>query len=203
MTSTITLNGAYATAATQARQATEKTANVSLKNVKAFTNWFDNVKLPSVDLTESVNRYFAYLQMTVDFNRDLATQWAEMVTTLSGTVREQAQQVSGIVAVQADKVADLAVKQAEKAEKVAEDAAEKVEEAERAQAEEAVKAEKAEAREAKRGEREEAKKAEEKAREAYDGLTKTELSDQLAERGLPKTGNVEDLIERLVSADTE
>ena len=52
-------------------------------------------------------------------------------------------------------------------------------------------------------EREEAKKAQEKAREAYEGLTKAELSDQLAERGLPKTGNVEDLIERLVSADSE
>ena len=33
------------------------------------------------------------------------------------------------------------------------------------------------------------------------GLTKADLSDQLAERGLPKTGNVDDLIDRLVEAD--
>jgi hypothetical protein len=34
-------------------------------------------------------------------------------------------------------------------------------------------------------------------------LTKVELSDRLAERGLPKTGDVDELIERLVSADSE
>jgi len=34
-------------------------------------------------------------------------------------------------------------------------------------------------------------------------LTKAELSDQLAEGGPPKTGNVDELIERLVSADSE
>ena len=70
-------------------------------------------------------------------------------------------------------------------------------------AEEAEEAEEAKAREAKRIEREEARKAQQEAREAYEGLTKTELSDQLAGRGLPKTGNVGDLIERLVSADSE
>jgi len=37
----------------------------------------------------------------------------------------------------------------------------------------------------------------------YEDLTKAELGDQLAERGLPKTGNVDDLIERLVNADSE
>ena len=45
--------------------------------------------------------------------------------------------------------------------------------------------------------------AREAAREPYEGLTKVELSDRLAERGLPKTGNVDELIERLVSADSE
>jgi hypothetical protein len=231
MTSTITSNGAYATAATQARQATETSVDVSKNGAKAFTDWLDTVQLPTVDLTGSVTRYFEYLQMAVDLNRDLAIQWAELVTTLSGSVREQAQQVSGIVKDQADKVADLTVKQAENAEEAAKEQAEKIEEAKREQAEEVQKAEKAEAREAQRVEREEAKKAQQhaeeveeaekakareaqrvereeakkaqqQAREAYDGLTKTELSDQLAERGLPKTGNVEDLIERLVSADS-
>jgi hypothetical protein len=40
-----------------------------------------------------------------------------------------------------------------------------------------------------------------KAREAYEGLTKAELSDQLAALGLPKSGNVDDLIDRLVEAN--
>ena len=57
------------------------------------------------------------------------------------------------------------------------------------------------AREARRIEREQSRRAYEKARARYEGLTKAELSDLLAERGLPKTGNVDDLIERLVVAD--
>ena len=60
--------------------------------------------------------------------------------------------------------------------------AEKVEQAAREQAEKVKQAEMAKAREAKRVEREEARKAQENAREAYEGLPKAELSDQLAER---------------------
>jgi len=108
-----------------------------------------------------------------------------------------------IVKDQADTVADLTVKQAEKAEQTAKEQADKVEEAKRELVEKAQESEKAQAREAKRVERVEAKKAQEEAREAYEGLTKAELSDQLAERGLPKTGNIDDLIERLVSADSK
>jgi SAP domain len=39
--------------------------------------------------------------------------------------------------------------------------------------------------------------------ECYEGLTKAELRDQLAERDLPKTGNVAELAERLVEADSK
>jgi len=45
--------------------------------------------------------------------------------------------------------------------------------------------------------------SQQQVRVSYEGLTKVELSDQLAERGLPKTGSIQDLIERLVSADRE
>jgi hypothetical protein len=41
------------------------------------------------------------------------------------------------------------------------------------------------------------------ADERYEGLTKAELSDQLAERNLPKTGNVDELTERLIEADSK
>ena len=57
------------------------------------------------------------------------------------------------------------------------------------------------AREARRVEREQAKHAHDKARERYEGLTKAELSDLLGQRELPKTGNVDELVERLVEAD--
>jgi len=193
----------YTAVAGQARQATERSVEVWKSGAKTFTDQLDRVQIPAVDLTEPVTRYFDYLQKTVDLNRDLATKWAELFTTVSGSVRDQAEKVSSIVKDQTDTVADLTVRQAEKAEQTAKEQAEKAEQAKREQAEEAEEAERAKAREAKRIEQEEAKKAQQEAREAYEGLTKAELADQLAERGLPKTGNVEDLIERLVSADSE
>ena len=186
-----TSTDSYTAAAGQARQATEKSVEVFRNAAQSFTNQFDAVKLPMVDLTQPVTRYFEFLQRAVDFNRDLATQWAELFTTLSGSVREQAEQLSSTVKDQTNTVTDSAVKQAEKAERAA-----------KVQAEEVEEAEKAKAREAKRVEREEARRAQQQAREPYEGLTKAELSDQLADRGLPKTGNIDDLIERLVSADS-
>ena len=57
------------------------------------------------------------------------------------------------------------------------------------------------AREARKVEREQARKAHDKARERYEGMTKAELSDLLDKRDLPKTGNVDELVERLVEAD--
>ncbi len=64
-------------------------------------------------------------------------------------------------------------------------------------------AEKELAREARKAEREQARHAHDKARERYEGLTKAELSDQLGQRDLPKTGNVDELVERLVEADSK
>ena len=58
-------------------------------------------------------------------------------------------------------------------------------------------------KQAKAAERAAARQAKKEAREQYEGLTKAELSDLLAERELPKSGTVEELIERLVSADSE
>jgi len=152
----------------------------------------DQVTFPTLDLTEPVTRYFEYLQRAVDFNRDLATRWAELVTTLSGSFREQAERVTGIVNAQTDTIADLTVKQAEKAEQVAKEQADRVEQAKENQAQQA-----------RAADRRQAKKDHERARERYAGLTKAELAEQLAERGLPRTGTVEELIERLVSADSE
>jgi len=191
MTSTSTES--YTAVAGQARQATEKGVEVFKKNAKTFADQANVVgTLPTIDLTEPVARYFEYVQKSVDLNRELLTKWAELVNSLTGTVREQAEKVSGIVKEQADVVSDLAVKQAEKAEDLAQRQAAEVEEAEKEQ-------EKA----AKAAERAAAKKAKEQAREPYEGLTKAELADQLAERDLPKSGTVEELIERLVSADSE
>ena len=182
----------YIAATTQARKATEKSIEAWRNGAKTFTDQLERVRFPTVDLTEPVTRYFEYVQKSVDFNRDLATRWAELVTSLYGTVREQADKVTGIVKDQTNTVADLTVQQAGKAQDVANEQANAAEEAKKEQEKQAKAAERAAARQAKK-----------EAREQYEGLTKAELSDLLAERELPKSGTVEELIERLVSADSE
>ena len=93
----------YTAAAGQARQATEKVRRgLQERGAEPSPTRSTRSKLPTVDLTQPVTRYFEYLQKAVDVNRDLATQWAELVTTLSGSVREQAEQVSSIVKDQTD-----------------------------------------------------------------------------------------------------
>ena len=167
----------YIAATTQARKVTEKSIEAWRNGAKTFTDQLERVRLPTIDLTEPVTRYFDSVQRAVDFNRDLATRWAELVTTLSGSVREQAAKVAGIVNDQTNTIADLTARQAEKAEEIAKKQADTVEHAKKDQAQQ--------------------------AREPYEGLTKAELIGQLTERGLPKSGTVDDLIERLVSADSE
>jgi hypothetical protein len=182
----------YTAVASQARQATEKSVEVFRNGAKTFTDQLDQFKIPSFDLTEPVARYFEYVQKSVDFNRDLAIRWAELVTSLFGAVREQADKVTGIVKEQTDTVGEKTVQQARRAEDVANEQAAAAEEAK-----------KEEERQAKAAERAAARQARKEAREEYEGLTKAELSDLLAQRDLPKSGTVEELIERLVSADSE
>lgn len=163
----------------RARTATETSTDALKRGTKTLTDRADLVaQLPTLDLTGPVARYFEYVQKSVDLNRDLAIRWAELVTSLSGAVREQAESFSHLLTDGAETVADVATEQAEQAEKD-------------------------QARKAKQAERAQAKHDHEQAREAYQGLTKVELSDKLAERDLPKSGTVEELIERLVSADSE
>lgn len=189
----MTSTESYTAVATKAREATEKSVESWKQGAKTFTDQANVVaKMPAVDLTQPVARYFDFVQKSVDLNRDLATRWAELVTSMTGTVREQAEKVSSIVKDQTDRAADVATESAHKAEELAQE-----------QADLAEKAEKEQERLARQAERAAAKEAKAKAREPYEELTKAELSDQLAERGLPKSGNVEELIERLVSADSE
>src|SRR6478609_8252741 len=170
MTSTET----YTAVTTKAREATEKSVESWKQGAKTFTDQANVVaKMPTMDLTQPVARYFDFVQKSVDLNRDLATRWAELVTSMTGTVREQAEKVSSIVKDQADHAADVATESAHKAEELAQE-----------QAELAEKAEKEQERLARQAERAAAKEAKAKAREPYEELTKAELSDQLAERGL-------------------
>jgi flagellar biosynthesis GTPase FlhF len=212
----------YSAAASQARNAVDKTADAWTEGARAVTGRLFG--LPQVDLVPAVERYFDLVQRTVDINRRLAVRWAEAAGALSGAVRERAESAGDVVREKAEAAGDIAREQAENAERAAREQAAKAEQAEKelarqarqAEREQAAKAEQAGraareqaeraeqelARQARQAEREQARQAHARARARYEGLTKAELSDLLAKRELPKTGNIDELVERLVEADS-
>jgi hypothetical protein len=177
----------YRAAAGRARNARGKTVGFWTRGARTVTDLVPG--RPRVDLVPAVERYFALVQRTVDINRRLTVKWAQTVGTLSGVAREKAEPAGDLVREKAD-AADIVMR-------------EQAEKAQQAALEQAKQAEKGLARQARQAEREQARRVHKKARERYEGLTKAELSDQLAKRELPKTGNVDALIERLVEADSK
>ena len=179
----------YSEVASQASGAVERAADFWEQGAGKLADRFP-VLVPEIDLVPAVERYFDFVQRTVQANRRIAVQWAHTVGTLSGAARKQAESAGEVVR--------------ERAESAGEVVRERAEAFERATGEQAEKAEQTQedlAREARRLERQRATHAHEKARARYEGLTKAELSGLLAERNLPKTGTVDELLERLVEAD--
>ena len=177
----------YRAAADRARNAGGKAAGLRTRGPRTLTDLVP--ARPRVDLVPAVERYFELVQRTVDINRRLTVKWAQTVGTLSGVAREKAEPAGDLVREKAD-AADIVMR-------------EQAEKAQQAALEQAKQAEKGLARQGRQAEREQARRVHKKARERYEGLTKAELSDQLAKRELPKTGNVDALIERLVEADSK
>ena len=170
----------YSAAASQSASTVEKIADFWTQGSQRLSDHM-LPGLPQVDLVPVVERYFEFVQRTVDISRNLTLSWAEAAGTLSGAVREQAESVGGLVREQAVSARDFVHEQAEQVK----------------QAEQEL------AREARKADREQARRAHEEARQRYEGLTKAELSDLLDKRNLPKTGNVDELVERLVEADSK
>jgi hypothetical protein len=166
---------------------------------KAFPTF--NV-LPQFDATKAVERQFAFIKRVVDLNHEYARSLAEVANTLTGVTRHQIDSVSSAVREQVQGVSDAARSGVDTIERTARDQAAQAERAEAEAREAAEEAQRQQAREAARVERQQAKEAHDQARERYQGLTKNELSDEAGKRGLPKTGTVDELIERLVENDT-
>jgi hypothetical protein len=142
------------------------------------------------DLTERIARV----------NREYVLTLAGVVDTLGGAVRQHVDAVGEAVRDQVQAVSHTAKEQVDK---VAAAEREAIEAAERTQIEEREQAEREQARAARAAERAKARQARESARERYEGRTKAELAEELGQRDLPKTGNIDELIERLVDADTQ
>src|SRR6185503_17055520 len=173
----------YRTAAGRARNAAGKTAGFWTRGARTVTDLVPGP--PRVDLVPAVERYYDLVQRTVDINRHLAVRCADAMGTLSGVAREKTESAGDLVREKALVAGNVVREQSEQAEQAALE-----------------QAEKELARQARQAGREQARRAYKRARERYEGRTKAELSDQLAKRGLPKTGNVDELIERLVEADS-
>ena len=173
----------YSDAAGQARTAADKTADLWTQGAQGLTGLVP--RLPQINLIPAVERYFDVVELTVDINRYLAVKWVQAAGRLTGVIRDQAESATDVVREMPASVGHAVHEQAAQAEQAVREQAEK--------------AEQERARQARKAEREQARQA----RERYEGQTKAELSDQLAERDLPKTGNVDELIERLVEADTK
>ena len=63
------------------REGCRKSVECWKRGVRLFTDQVDLVaRLPRIDLTEPVGRYFEFVQRAVDLNREVATRWAELVT---------------------------------------------------------------------------------------------------------------------------
>ena len=126
--------------------------------------------------TEAINQYGRVTKRLVEVN-------AEYVRDLVGAVRRH---VTGLAGVLKDEVVTTA--------KLANSQAERLEDAALERADQIKQAEHAAARRAKRA-------VHDAAEERYQNMTKAELSDELAKRDLVKTGNVDDLRERLIDDD--
>jgi gas vesicle protein len=153
---------------------------------------------PQFDATRAVEQQFAVIKRVVDLNHEYARSLAEVANTLTGVTRQQIESVSSAVREQVQGVSDAARSGVDTLERTARDQAQQAERVEAEAREAAEEAQRQQAREAAR----QRKEAHDQARERYQGLTKNELSDEAGQRGLPKTGTVDELIERLVENDT-
>jgi hypothetical protein len=107
----------YSAAASHARRAVEKTADVWTEGARTVTDRLFG--LPQVDLVPAVERYFDVVQRTIDVNRRLAVRWAEAAGTVSGVVREKARSAGDFMRDKAEAAGDIAREQAAKAERTA------------------------------------------------------------------------------------
>ena len=189
MTSMTSMTRQYSAMAGHASEVVEKAADSWTQGVRKLTARVPAV--PELDLVPAVERYFDFVQRAVDINRGLTVRWAQAASTLTGVAREQTQSASQAVRERAESVGDVVRERAGSFEQTAAEQAKLAEQAQQEVAREARKLEQARARQ-----------AHQQARERYEGLTKAELSKQLAERDLPRTGTLNELIERLVEADT-
>jgi hypothetical protein len=181
-----------------------------------FTRSFQDVAGPSrqpLDLlnpTAAIRQWVEFVQEVQQVNLEYVANLikaasaageavGQHVDGLASAVERQVDGLTEQVQDQVGKVKEIAREQVKQAEQVEHELVRKAEQVQAEQEE----AEKERARQARAAERQQAREARQAVRQRYEGKTKAELADELSKRELPKTGTVEELIDRLVEAETQ
>jgi flagellar biosynthesis GTPase FlhF len=190
----VTLNQEYTATARRPEEVAAEVTNAWAENIQKSTDQLRTPVLPAwpIDPTAFVEQWFDFSDRLTRVNRQYVVNLTSTLDSLSGAVR---QHIDGLGDAVRDQV--QAVSQSTK------DQLEKVADAEREHAEQAQEEEREQARATRNAERQKARKERQVAYERYQDMNKSELADELASRELPKSGTVDELIERLVDADTK
>jgi hypothetical protein len=197
-----TISRQYSDSASRAGDAVEKATNLWTRGLRQVTDRTPvRPKLPQVDLVPPVERYFDFLQRTLEDNRGRTVRWAKSITALSDALRQRAESAGNVVRGGAESVGVLARSKAGAVEQGAREESARAAKVARQQAEETERSDQERAREARLIERDRSRQVHQRARQRYQGMTKAELSGLLEKRNLPKTGSREELVDRLAEAD--
>ncbi len=163
------------------RQATDTWADVT----QSFSDLLQKAvgqsasRFDIVDPNDAIDQVFDFWEKTLEVQRGVAKQFIGATLAAGEKVRTQAESVGTAVREQVESAQVAAREQSELVKRTMREQAESAQEAAR----------------------EQAAKKRELAAKKYDELTKPELQDELASRDLPKTGNVDELRERLLADD--
>ena len=194
----MTLNDQYTDNAHRAETAAAKVTDAWAEGIKKASEQFRTPTLPYLptDPTVFVEQWFDFTDRLAKVNREYVVHLSSVVNELGGAVRQHMEGLSEVVRDQVQSVSDTAKDELAKFADAQREQAEQAEQAER-------EAERGQVREARAAERQKDRQERRVAQERYQDMNKTELSDELARRELPKTGTVDELVERLVDADTK
>jgi len=200
MTSTEQFTEAASAAVNGARNAVQRSTELWKQSAETLTErtdlWWQASPLETV--TDATEKYFSYLQEGLQVNQEIAVKWVGALSSIAQAFRDQLQTVSDFQRGHSKAISTWISSETETFQDAANRQAEQVQQAAREREEQAQQLE----RQRAKAERDEARRNRQELRQQYQELTKSELADQLAERGLPKTGTVDELIDRLVSADS-
>jgi len=167
----------------------------------AATSWAGSIKdaaaqvpdpFAMLNATALITQSVTFARQLQQANLEYAVNLLRAVSVAGEAAGQYRDSVGSVLRNQVNALSDSVHEQVNKTDQIIQDQAERAEQAERD-----------EIRQARAAERREARQAHQTARERYEGKTKTELADELSTRDLPKTGNLDELIDRLADADTK